>query len=352
MAASVTFDTAYRRIRQGEIAPAYYLTGAEDILKDDLTTLVVEGIVDPSTRDFNVDIRQASDLDGESFHALVETPPMLADRRVVVVRNVEQWRKNSKVWHVVERYLDHPSPTTVLVLVLGAASKVQPALLRRTEHVKVDPLPPGRLKKWVAARATRAGVQLTPDATDHLMQAVGNDLAQLGMELDKLAAAAAGADGELDAQTVEQLVGVRRGETGNDWVAAVLSRDVARATDMLPSVLSATGVNGVRLIGAMGTALVGVRMARRALDKGTSTRTVRDALARAVRAARLFSLPNWKAAVGMWLTAAEQWTAGEIDGAIDAAARADRTLKTTTIADEASILTDFVLTTSIREVVA
>ncbi|MDH3458249.1 MAG: DNA polymerase III subunit delta [Gemmatimonadota bacterium] len=350
MAASLSFDTAHRRIRQGEIAPVYYLTGAEYILKDDLVSLLVEHVVDPGTRDFNVDVRQASDLDGESFHALVETPPMMADRRLVVVRSIEQWRKNSKVWQVVERYLDRPSPTTVLVLVLGAEAKVQAGIARLAAHVKVDPLPPDRLGKWVAVRAKRAGVQLAPRALEHLLEVVGNDLAQLGMELEKLAAA--GVAGTVDAETVEQFVGVRRGETGTDWVAAVLSRDAAKATEMLPVVLSASGVNGVRLLSAMGTALVGLRIARRALDKGTSKRTVRDDLERQVRAARLFSLPNWKAAATTWAGAAEGWSADEIDDAIEAAAAADRALKSTTIADEASILTDFVLTTSIRKVAA
>lgn len=349
MAASITFDTAYRRIRQGEIGLAYYLTGAEEILKDDLVTLLLEQVVDPASRDFNIDVRQAGDLDGESFHALVETPPMLADRRAVVVRNVEQWRKNSKVWQVVERYLDRPSPTTVLVLVLGAEAKIHAAVARRTQHIRVDPLPPNRLSKWVAARAARAGVRLTPPAMDHLIQAVGNDLAQLGMELEKLAAAG---EDELDTETVEQFVGVRRGETASDWVAAVLSRDALRAAAMLPGVLSASGVSGVRLIGLTGTALVGLRMARRALDTGAPVRTVRDELEREVRAARLFGLPNWKGAVVTWVEAAGHWSTDEVDDAIEAAARADRQLKSTTIADEASILTDFVLTTSIRKAAA
>jgi DNA polymerase-3 subunit delta len=350
MAAPLSFDTAHRRIRQGEIAPAYYLTGAEDILKDDLVTLLVERVADAATRDFNVDVRQASDLDGESFHALVETPPMLADRRVVIVRNVEQWRKNSKVWQVVERYLDRPSPTTVLVLVLGAEAKLQAGIARMAEHVRVDLLPPDRLEKWVTARATRAGVQLAPSARDHLIEAVGNDLAQLGMELEKLAAA--GAQGEVDAPTVEQFVGIRRGETATDWVAAVLSRDASKATAMLPRVLAASGVTGVRLVGAMGTALVGLRIARSARDNGMSTRSVRADLERQVRAARLFGIANWKTAANTWVAAAEQWHPDEIDDAIKAAAAADQALKSTTIADEAGILTDFVLTTSIRKAAA
>ena len=81
MAAALTFDSAYRSLRRGELDPVYYLTGDEDVLKDELITFVQQQVVDAASRDFNLDVRSAGDLDGESLHALVETPPMLAERR-------------------------------------------------------------------------------------------------------------------------------------------------------------------------------------------------------------------------------------------------------------------------------
>ncbi len=346
MAASLTFDTAYRRIRRGDIDPVYYLTGDEDILKDELIGQLADRVVDPSMREFNLDVRVASDLDGEALHALVETPPMLAERRMVVLRSVDQWRKNAKVWQVLDRYLDQPSPTTVLVITASAGAKSQATLARRTSHVEVAALRPERLHKWVQMRADRTGVALSDDAAEHLVTAVGPDLAQLGMEIEKLAAVA---DREIGPDTVAELVGVRRGETTDDWVAAVLSRDPSRALSALGSVLGATGNSGVRLVAMLGTALLGVRIARSLLDAGRRGRDVERGVMEHLRSARPFGLGSWSKVAAAWARYADHWSDGELDEALRVALAADRALKSTTIADDGGILTDMLLTMSVRE---
>jgi hypothetical protein len=92
---AASFASVRSSLERGKLVPVYYLTGDEEVLKDELVDAIVDSAVDPSNRDFNLDVRSAADLDGESFHALVETPPLLAERRAAVVRNLEQWRKNS-----------------------------------------------------------------------------------------------------------------------------------------------------------------------------------------------------------------------------------------------------------------
>ena len=346
MAASLTFDTAYRRIRRGDIDPVYYLTGDEDILKDELIGQLTDRVIDPSMREFNLDVRVASDLDGEALHALVETPPMLAERRMVVLRNVDQWRKNAKVWQVLEQYLGQPSPTTLLVVTESAGAKPRASLTTRATHVAVAALRPERLQRWVQMRAERTGVVLSDDAAEHLIAAVGPDLAQLGMEIEKLAAAA---DREIGTDTVAELVGVRRGETADDWVAAVLRRDPARAISALEPVLGVPGNSGVRLVATLGTALLGVRIARTLLDTGRRGKDVERGIIEHLRSARPFGLGSWSKVAAAWASYAERWTDEELDGALRVALAADRALKSTTIADDKGILTDMLLSMSIRE---
>ncbi len=88
---AVDYSSAQQAIQHGTLAPVYYLTGEEEILKDELVTAIVDAAVDPTSRDFNVDIRGAGDLNGESLHALLETPPMLAERRVGEERRSRRW---------------------------------------------------------------------------------------------------------------------------------------------------------------------------------------------------------------------------------------------------------------------
>lgn len=347
MAASLSFDTAYRRLRRGEIDPVYYLTGDDDTLKDELIAVLTDQAVDPAMRDFNLDVRSASDLGPESLHALVETPPMLAERRMVVVRGVDQWRKNAKVWQVLEAYVERPSPSTVLVVTSGAGAKPEPGIARHAAHVAVEPLRPDRLGRWVRNRAGRVGIELEDEAAAHLIAAVGADLAQLGMEIDKLAAAATGTT--VSAASVADLVGVRQGETTEDWITAVLERDVVRGVRTLDPVLAASGNSAVRLVGLLGAALLGVRLARAQLDAGRQRGELERIVMGHIKSARPFGIGSWSAAASLWSRVAERWAGAEVDAALRDTLAADRALKSTTIADETGILTDLMLRLSVRE---
>src|SRR5207249_9565292 len=102
---ALTFDALLRSLKQGAPDPVYYLQGEEDMLKDEAVRVLLERAVDPATRDVNLDQRTAADLDPEAFNALVNTPPILAATRAVVLRGMEQLRKTAKVR---QELLHHP----------------------------------------------------------------------------------------------------------------------------------------------------------------------------------------------------------------------------------------------------
>ena len=76
-------------LKKREFEPVYLFHGEDDFLKDARTRELVEAAVDPATRDFNLELRRGNELDAETLDALLGTPPMLADRRVIVVRDVD-----------------------------------------------------------------------------------------------------------------------------------------------------------------------------------------------------------------------------------------------------------------------
>ncbi|HEX4602277.1 MAG TPA: DNA polymerase III subunit delta, partial [Gemmatimonadales bacterium] len=232
---ALTFDALLRSLKRGAPDPVYYLHGDEDVLKDEAVRALLDRAVEPAARDFNVDQRSAAELDPAALHALVNTPPLLAERRAVVIRGLEQLRKTAKVREELGRYLDSPNPTTLLVLVQGAGEPPDADLARRATVVAIEPLPPERLERWLAHRAGQLGATLAPDAVALLVSAVGNDLASLARELEKLAAVAA--DRTVTRDDVASLVGVRRGETVQDLVEAALERRASAAARLVEPVL-------------------------------------------------------------------------------------------------------------------
>jgi DNA polymerase-3 subunit delta len=337
-----TLNALYRDLKRDALSPAYYFHGPEDVLKDDAVTAILDRVLDPSLREFNLDQLSATQLAPEQFGDLCLALPVLAERRVLLIRDVEALKRRTKTRRVALDYLSHPSAETVLILVQGAAAeKPDSELSHLTYAVTFDPLPPERTRRWVEHRARGLGVSLAPDAVRHLVNVVGVDLAALLAELNKISAIAA--EHEITVPMIEGFVGVRSGETALDWRNAVLDGDTGMAIALLPLVLTQSGVNGVRLVSALGTALVGVAIARGLSERGTPTRGLARAVFDRLRRVRPFGLPDWKDEARKWSEWAPAWPRARLDAALKHTLDADRMLKTTRLSDENGVLTDLVL---------
>jgi DNA polymerase-3 subunit delta len=337
-----TFDAFLRALAKSAPAGAYYLYGAEDILKDEAVKLILDRALDPSLRDFNLDFASGASLDPEAFFALCATLPMMAERRVVVLREVEATRRKPKLRAALLRYLERPSPETVLVLVQGSTEDSEDKeLARAARTVACDALSPERALEWLQRRASALGVRLDDDAAEHLLRAVGGELGTLASELAKLAALPPGEP--LTAEQVGELVGVRHGETNFDWRDALFAGDTARAARLLGPLLDQPGSSGVKLVTLVGTSLIGVGIARGHLDRGLKGRALDDAVFESIRRNRVFGLLSWSEEKGRWIRWAARWPAARVRAALRAALEADIALKGTTISDERAILTTLVL---------
>jgi DNA polymerase III subunit delta len=331
-----------RSLKKGELAPVYYLHGREDVLKDQAVRTILDRALHPGLRDFNFDQRSAAQLDPEEIHSLCNTLPMLAERRVVVLREVEGWKRKTKGKAEFLRYLERPSLETVVVLVQGSAEDAEDKELSRGAYtVKFDPLSAELAEKWALRRAGELGLTLDPEAPRHLVRSVGSDLGALQSELAKLASLPSGET--LTPERVGELVGIRHGETLWDWREAVLSGQAGRAVTLLLPVLAQPGVSGVKLVTQLGTALVGVGIARALYDKGLRGRTLEDAMFKVLLRNRPFGLLGYKEEATSWARWAPQWPVPRIQAALRAARTTDESLKTTTVSDERGLLTDLVL---------
>jgi DNA polymerase-3 subunit delta len=338
---ALTFDALLRSLKRGALDPVYYLHGDEDVLKDEAVRALLERAVEPAARDFNVDRRNAAGLDAQTFHALVNTPPLLATTRAVIVRGVEQLKKTTALYKELAHYLAAPNPTTVLILVHGAGDTPDAGLAKDTTVVAVEPLPPDRVARWLAHRAGELGLVLEPEAGALLLEGVGHDLGFLSRELEKLAALTAGRPGT--AADVANLIGVRHGETLSDLVTAALERRPAVAARLVEGVLGQAGMSGVRVITALGTALIGTALGRAELDRGVSTVRLPDVLFRHIVTARPFGLGAWKEEAARWTRWASLWRAAELRRALRLTLASDQALKSSTVSDDRAIVTDLLL---------
>jgi DNA polymerase-3 subunit delta len=337
-----SLDALFRALAKGELVPVYYLHGPEEILKDEAIRAILDRTLDPSVRDFNLDQRSAAQLDPDDVFALCTTLPMMADRRVVVLRDLEAIKRKPRLRTALLRYLERPAPDTALVLVQGSGEDGEDKdVARLAVTVSADPLPADRVRKWLQRRASALGVTLEEAAVKHLIEAVGGELAPLAAELEKLAALPATTP--LTREQVGDVVGVRHGETVFDWRDAVMEDRAGPAVALLGRLLDQPGASGVKLVTLLGTTLVGVGIARSHYDRKLRGRALDDAVFEVIRRHRVFGLLSWGEEKARWVRWATRWPAARLREALRVALAADRALKGTTISGERGILTDLVL---------
>lgn len=329
-------------LRKGDFDRAYYFHGPEDVLKEEALRYLLERAVDPGTRDFNLDVRSAGQLDPESVEALCNTLPMMAERRVVVIRDVEQWKRKTKARAAFLAYLERPSPETIVVLVQGAGEeKEDKELAARSVSVTFPTATPAEAEKWLERRAAEAGVAFAPGGAAHLLKCTGGDLATLRVELEKFSAIAS--EGPITAERVGELVGIRHGETIFDWRDAVMEGNAARGVTLLERVLDQPGISGVKLVTLLGTTLVALGVVRAAYDTRSRGGQLERVAFDALRAGRPFGLLPWSEEAARWARWAPAWPAPRLTDAVRGALETDRGLKSTTLSDERGLLADLVM---------
>lgn len=325
-------------IQDKKFASAYLLFGEDEFLKEEATRHLLDAAVDPATRDFNLDQRRGADLDGESLASLLAMPPMMADRRVVVIRDASALRKDARA--ALDGYLRSPSADLLLVITLPADAKSDRGLTDLAVGVDCQPLTGGQVPKWIAARAEKTlNTTISPAAVELLQNAVGSDLAQLCVELDKLAAYCGSRP--IDEEAVAAVVGVRPDETAAHLLDAVAMRDAARALALLPGVLQQPKVSAVPLVMALTTQTLALAIGA---ARGTSaSRLPNEYYALLKSGSSNLTMRAWGEAVSAWTRAHGKWSPSDLDNALQALLSADISLKQSRVSSDEQILATTIL---------
>jgi len=329
-------------IKRRSFDGAYYISGDDEYQKDDAVQQLIDAALDPGSRDFNLDIRRAMDLDAETLGVLLSTPPMMAERRVIVVRDTGALRKDAR--KVLDQYLKRPAPDLLVILTSTAGSKADSALSTATTQLQFDPLTGDRIPKWIAHHATtELKIGISEPAIELLQAAVGSDLYQLAGELDKLASYVEGKSDEIGEEAVAAVVGVRRGETQADLLDAVADRNVSRALELVPHILAQPKTTGVFIVMALTTQMLAISWGRAKLDEGVSRARLAKEYFDLLRETGAYTGRPWGSATGIWTRAAERWSRDALDQALDALLEADIALKESRVSSDEQLLATVVL---------
>lgn len=328
-------------LESGHFDPAYLFHGTDEFLKEEKVRALIGRATDPSTRDFNLELLRGGECDAAAISAALEALPMLAERRVVVIRDAESLRKPAR--ERLERYLASPAADTTLLIVLGAGSKPDAKLTAAATSVEFRPLADDDLLRWIAHQATTAsGTTILADAASLLASYGGNDLALLAGELQKLAAFTNGAPIGKDA--VEALTGVRPGHTMGDLLDRAAARDTIGAIGLVDEVLSQPKGSAVVLVMALATQTLAIGWGLAARARGlAASRLESEYFGLLKEAGNAYPGRPWGEAVKCWARSLPKWSGADVDRALPQLVAADAALKDTKVSSEAQVVTSLLL---------
>lgn len=322
-------------LEKGKFDRAYYFHGDDDFLKEEQVRALIARATETPTRDFNLDQLRAPVLDAGALALVLQSLPLMAERRMVVIRDAGTLTKDIRA--TLSAYLAHASPQTVLLLVAPALGKPDVSLLDLTSSLEFKRLNEEDLSKFVARRVAAIGSTITPGAITLLCSATENDLLLLTGEIDKLRSFTNGA--EITESDVTAVVGIRHGETLGDLLDAVAMRDAPAAIALLDEVLSLPKTSGVPIVMALTTQTLAIGWAVAAIARGLSPYRVEQELFGLLKenSSSLVGR-SWGEGVKCWARAVRLWNEQSVDRALALLLAADKALKDTRTSSDWQLL--------------
>jgi len=311
-------DKLRRALEAGRRGGVFFLFGDEEYLKEEAAAAITAAHLDPATRDFNYDQLRGADLDPETLVSIANTPPMMAEWRVLVVREAQALAATAQGRAAVESILERGIPGIALVFVATLPDRTKAAFYERLKKeaiaVEFPQLATGDLPGWLIDRAHGHGIELDMAAA-RALAATGTDLGVLVQEIAKLTDYV-GERNRITIDDVTAIVGAVPRQNRWDWFDMVGDRRFGEARAALPVLLDASE-SGVGLVIGLGTQFLRLGIAAAGGERALGA-----------------ALPPHQ----RWLASriakqAARWNADAVEDAVDDLLRADRLLKSSSLTD-------------------
>jgi DNA polymerase III subunit delta len=230
-ASATTFESVMSSLKAGNFSPAYLLMGEESYYIDQIADYIAEHALHPEERDFNQQIVFGADVSAAQVADMARNYPVMAERQVIIVKEAQ----NIKKWEQLEKYLEKPAKTTVLVVCYknGTIDGRKKILTRfksagvvfeskKKRDYELPAFIEGYLKRRTKATIENKAAQMMADF-------IGSDLSRLTSELDKLILSLSESETRITPQIVEQRIGISKDFNAFEFRSAIAAKDVMKA---------------------------------------------------------------------------------------------------------------------------
>lgn len=171
-----------------QFKPLYWFEGEEDFFIDQLVDYAEHRILNEDEAGFNLTVFYGKDANWTEVLNTCRRYPVFAERQVVILKEAQQMKDLDKL----ESYFSNPVSSTIFVAshkgkTLDGRTKVAQTLKSKGVLLQFKKIYESQLPQWTVNLAASKGLKIDPKALILLVDHVGNDLARIANEIDKLA---------------------------------------------------------------------------------------------------------------------------------------------------------------------
>ncbi len=226
---AMTFAEFQRIVRSDAIPRVVLFHGEEPFLTRIGIRLLRRALIAPDGEAFDLSSFSGREATAEAVVSHASTAPMLSNRRLVIVYEVERMSPSERT--KLSRSLDSVPEGACLALVsfdrLGGRAEYERRILKDAAVVDCGRPSPEVLGELVRRMAEERGTTIAEEAASLLIDWTEGGLSRIANELDKLAAYV-GSDREVALEDIEAVVGERASDF-RDLAQAVGRRDLGAA---------------------------------------------------------------------------------------------------------------------------
>ncbi len=181
-----TYEQLSTALRHRNFKPLYFLYGEEPFLIDALQAELIEHALAPHEHAFNFDLVYGAETEAPAVLNLCTSYPVMAERRVLVVRDFDKLKDNRLFMHYAER----PNPHAVVLLICAGKPNLSAhpyrALRQHAAWGEFKPFYENQMPGWIQQRMQAKGRRIEPRAVQMLADYVGTSLQAADAEIEKL----------------------------------------------------------------------------------------------------------------------------------------------------------------------
>lgn len=232
----MTFEDVIQQITNRQFKPIYFLHGEEPYYIDRIVDHAASTILGEGERDFNQTVFYAKDTQPMSVVDAALRLPMMSEYQVVIVKEAQEYNKATQ-WEQFERYLENPSNSTILIFAhkyktIDKRSRFYKALGKKATVFESVGVKDYQLGAWIKDLLKSKKYAVTDKAVSLLAEFIGNDLARIANEVEKLAIVVP-AGTQINEKHIEQHIGISKDYNIFELVNAVAERDIVKANKII-----------------------------------------------------------------------------------------------------------------------